>query len=76
LASSIPEDRILSLWSPGIEKAKEGLFQSFKEPFEEEGELAFLVREEQGGTGDLDRRRGFAQAGQGINKIQSPKFKA
>jgi HEAT repeat protein len=34
---------------PESKKAKEGLFQSFKELFEEEDELAFLVREEQGG---------------------------
>ncbi|MBM4306586.1 MAG: hypothetical protein FJ123_07600 [Deltaproteobacteria bacterium] len=34
---------------PESKKAKEGLFQSFKVLFEEEDELAFLVREEQGG---------------------------
>ena len=34
---------------PESKKAKEGLFQSFKALFEEEDELAFLVREEQGG---------------------------
>ncbi|MBM4339917.1 MAG: hypothetical protein FJ110_10260 [Deltaproteobacteria bacterium] len=34
---------------PESKKAKEGLFQSFKELFEEEDELAFLVREEQEG---------------------------
>ena len=34
---------------PESKKAKEGLYQKFIELFEEEDELAFLVREEQGG---------------------------
>ena len=34
---------------PESKKAKEGLYQKFRELFEEEDELAFLVREEQGG---------------------------
>jgi HEAT repeat protein len=34
---------------PESKKAKEGLYQRFRELFEEEDELAFLVREEQGG---------------------------
>lgn len=34
---------------PESKKAKEGLYQKFRDLFEEEDELAFLVREEQGG---------------------------
>ena len=34
---------------PESKKAKEGLYQKFRELFEEEDELAFLVREDQGG---------------------------
>ena len=41
---------------PESKKAKDGLYQLFRELFETEDELAFLVREEQGKAGDLCRR--------------------
>ena len=65
---------------PESKKAKEGLYQKFRELFEEEDELAFLVREEQAGQeifveGVLPEAQKLSRMMmKGMGEIYVPKF--